>query len=269
MEACEPKAITLRKGIPVFSYSDCTECGKCISACPVQAVAGIFPKRQIAQNQLIATTEKESPSAKELLIYYKKGIKSIACETEKLSSNWEKAINEANHILEKLDESPFHVVFRKIDRKEEKYTRRELFFSWRTETQELMKEMVPAKWRFNQNDLDLAKYYPEHQFTEITLDINKCVLCKACQVLCNKGSLKIREDSFSIVAQTCSSCKLCQDICPEEAISVQNKVMANQPVEYPIYKKTCRSCQDSFYTLTERDEECIKCVKRKEFLMTH
>lgn len=262
IDACDRNAISISKGVPVIHSSQCNECGKCIATCPVQAVAGIFPRRSMFQNQLVAI-KGHTPAVKELLIYYKKGIKSILCEEEELSKDWQQTINKANRVLQELGEPLFHVQFQKVDQEVEKYTRRDLFFAWKKETQLLMKQMAPAKWRFNQNDLELAKYYPNHQFVEISLDTRKCTLCKACQILCNKKSLAITEESFSISAQTCSACKLCEDICPERAISVEEKIMLHTPLSHPIYKKVCKTCKKGFETVSENDDECVPCVKRK------
>lgn len=266
VDACPLEAISIEKGVPVINGSKCNECGKCIAACPVQAVAGIFPKRSVVQNQLIVRN-KDIPAGKELLIYYKKGIRSIICEDEELCEEWQNAIDEANEILQQLGEQPFKVIFRKVNRAEEKYTRRELLFSWKKESQSLLREMAPAKWRFNQNDLDVSKYYPEHQFSEITLDIDKCVLCKACQALCNKKCFTITEEAFLIDAHRCTACRLCQDICPEKALTVTEKVMLKNPVSYPVYTKVCKQCDKKFETLHEHDEICVSCKKRKKFAL--
>lgn len=263
-DSCPSKAISIIGGIPVIDGSKCNQCGKCIAACPVQAVAGIFPKRSVTQNQLIVTN-KDVPAGKELLIYYKRGIRTIVCETEQLNEEWQEAIDEANGILQQLEETQFEVVFRKVNRAEEKYTRRELFFSWKQESQSLLREMAPAKWRFNQDDLDVSKYYPNHQFAEITLNHEKCVLCKACQALCNKKCFSITEEGFSINPHRCTSCRMCQDICPENALTVIEKVMVNTPVSFPAYTKVCSSCNKSFQTLSESNEECVACVKRKGY----
>ncbi len=264
IDACPRKAISLVNGIPQINGENCNECGKCIAACPVQAVAGIFPKRSVVQNQLIVKN-KDVPAGKELLIYYKKGVRGIICEEEELCKEWQEAIDEANKILLELGETPFTVTCRKVNRAEEKITRRELLTAWKKESKSLLKELTPAKWRFNQNDLDVSKYYPEHQFAEIVLDPEKCALCKACQALCNKKCFSITSESFAINAHSCTACGLCMDICPEKAITVTEKVMLNTPVSHPVYTKVCRICKRNFDTLSEHDEECVACVKRKKY----
>ena len=77
VEACEKQAISINNGKPVMDHSKCVQCGDCMAACPVQAVAGILPKRKIKQNHLDDFTNRHFPTTTELLILYKKGIRSI------------------------------------------------------------------------------------------------------------------------------------------------------------------------------------------------
>ncbi|PLR84865.1 4Fe-4S dicluster domain-containing protein [Bacillus sp. V33-4] len=267
LDSCDIDAILIVKGVPVINNEECIECGKCMAACPVQAVAGIFPKRTVIQNQLVITDD-DIPTVMELLVYYKKGIRAIVCEQEKLNENLEKTIDEVNSVLQELGESAFSVIFQKGGGSTDtSCTRRDLFIGWKQETHSWMKQMTPAKWRFNQTDLELAKHYPNHQFSEIKLDISKCTLCRACQVLCDKNCLNVTETDFSISAQRCSSCRLCEDICPEKAIFVEEKISRHKTIEHPVYTKVCTSCNKSFETLSVNSETCVTCIKRKGFLV--
>ena len=133
-------------------------------------------------------------------------------------------------------------------------------------SQSLIVQGTPAKWRFNHNDLDLAKYYPDYRFTSITVDSNTCTLCKACDILCPKKCLTISETSFTVAAQTCSSCQLCVDICPEKAITIKNHITAVNGIHYPIYKMQCRVYHQPYNTLREYDEKCVMCTKRVGYL---
>lgn len=264
-ESCDAEAISFENNLPVINHSNCTECGKCIPACPVQAMAGIFPKRDMLQNYLMAS-EKSIPSVKELLVYARKGIQGIISETE-LSDDWKERIAETNNVLSILGEPTIQVDIKKLNKAEITYTRRELFFAWKKDTQSLMKEMAPASWRFNQKDLDLAKYYPSHQFAEIYLDVEKCTLCKACQFLCDKKSLQITEGAFLISAQTCSACRLCEDICPEKAIHVTEKISFSAEMEHTFYKKKCPTCRQEFDTLSDNNEKCVPCTMKEKYLI--
>nr|WP_295974445.1 4Fe-4S dicluster domain-containing protein [uncultured Bacillus sp.] len=263
LDVCEEAAISLTKNKPVIVREKCVECGNCISACPVQAVAGIFPKRTVVDHKLLAVDE-QLPTAKELLVLHKKGVKGLISEDTTTIELWNQVIEEANSMLKQLGKEPFTITIKTIQAQEEVYSRRELFSLWKKESQSIMKQVAPAKWRFNHQQLDLSKYYPEYQFTSIIIDTNKCILCKACEFLCEKKSLAIGETDFTVTAQTCSSCLLCVDICSEKAITINEKISPAREVHYPVYQKTCSGCQQSFVTLREHDEKCVICTKREE-----
>ncbi len=257
------KAIELVNGKPVINHKNCNECGNCISDCPVQAIAGIYPKRTIIQNELVVQSQK-IPTVKELLILYKKGVKTIVGEKSSLIEWWKEPIDEANDLLKQLNEAPFSISVKSIE--EERYfSRRELFSLWKNESKSAMKQAAPAKWRFNQNDLHLPKYYRDYQFARITINSEKCMLCTACQKLCQNKCLNITEGHFSLLSQGCSSCQLCVDICPEKAIIVENQIAKAEETLLPIYQKVCTVCQKTYSTLREHDEKCVACRKQESF----
>jgi ferredoxin len=263
-DVCEEEAITFVKDKPVISSEKCVECGNCISVCPVQAVAGIFPKRSVADNKLVADS-CPIPTVKELLVLHKKGVKGLVSEDTANLERWKPVLEEVNLMLEQMDKELFTISTQKLQEVEEEvYSRRELFSLWKKESQSIMKQVAPAKWRFNHQHLDLSKYYPDYQFAKISIDPNKCILCKACEFLCEKKCLKIGEENFTVTAQTCSSCQLCVDVCAEKAITIEVEISAAQEIQYPIYKKTCTACNQSYDTLQEHDEKCAMCTKREE-----
>ncbi|MBY7142086.1 4Fe-4S binding protein [Virgibacillus sp. NKC19-3] len=267
MDSCPTEAISLVDGKPVIHEDSCIECGYCVASCPVQAVEGFLPKRTI-KNKTFIMDEGSIPTVKELLIYYKEGITTIVCEKLHMNPTWEETINKANQVLEKLGEPPFQVNFEQVGPSNEaKLSRRELFFKWEKDLEKIGKNMAPAKWRFNHERLDLSKYYPDHQFVNISLDTDKCTLCKACQILCKKNSLEISESHFSISAGQCSNCSLCQDICPEGAISIKQMISPASTVDHQIYTNVCSSCGETFGTLREEQRQCFFCMKKDEYAL--
>ena len=265
VKSCPENAISIHNSKPEIDNKKCTECGQCISACPVQAVAGIYPNRTIKQGQLVITDNEHIPTVKELLILYKKGIHSIVSETEPLEKQWEKSIEQANSILIGMDEEPFNLVFGRLKEEEYVCTRRELFSLWKKESKSIVKIAAPAKWRFNQEDFDLSKYYKDFQFASISLNIEKCTLCKACQKLCVKECFVIDDEQFSISPQECSNCQLCADVCPEQVLSVEHQISRKNDTYYSVYEKVCSSCQKPFQTMRKHDEQCFICKKRDVF----
>jgi ferredoxin len=236
-----------------------------MAACPVQAISGILPQRNIIQNQLVMS-DQSIPTSKELLVLYKKGIKSIICEEESSIPLWKEPIEEANTSLRKLGESPFFISVVNTVREEEHYSRREIFSLWKKESKSLLQQFTPAKWRFNHNSLDLTKYYSDYQFSTISLNIEKCTLCGVCQRLCEKKCFEIQKGHFSISLKGCSSCQLCVDTCPEKAIMIEDKILKIKESLFLIYEKVCHVCNHTFNTLHQQDDECVACTKRKGLL---
>lgn len=267
IDQCPVDAITLVDGKPVIYNEDCIECGDCVANCPIQAVEGFLPKRTIKNDQFIIDGNR-IPTIKELLVYYKKGITTIVCEQENIHPDWEKTIQEANQMLEDLGEPPFQVAYEQDSSNDDKkISRRELFFIWERGLKNIGKQMAPAKWRFNHESLDLLTHYPDHQFVDISLDLEQCTLCKACQVLCKNNCLEVNEDHFSISPQQCTNCSLCQDICPEGAISIKEMITPTSPVDYQVFNNVCSSCEETFTALDEDKDLCLFCTKRDEYAM--
>lgn len=267
MDVCEENAIHLDKNKPAISTDKCTECGKCISACPVQAVAGIYPRRSFIDKKL-AVTEGFPPTAKELVVLHAKGITEIVAQSETLLNSWQEPIDEANQMLIQLEKEPYKVNVAEVKQKEESYTRRELFSFWKKESTSFLKLAIPAKWRFNHDDFNLAKHYPEYQFFHITVDVNKCTVCNACQKLCGQNCFDIQKEVFQISPQDCNACQICADICPEHAIVIENKISRKleEPISLTVYNNTCSTCDRSFEALTPDENKCIICKKRELFI---
>lgn len=267
IDSCPENAIKIEDGKPKIKSKDCIECGDCVASCPVQAVEGFLPKRTIIDKQYIVDSKK-APSLKELLVYYKKGITTIVCDEQYVNPEWEDTIRNVNEVLEKLGEKPFKIRHEKeLPDNSDLMTRRELFFTWEKDLKQIAKNMTPAKWRFNHESLNLSNYYPDYQFVDITLDTNKCTLCKACQKLCEKNCLQINETHFSILTQYCSNCTLCQDICPEGAISLKRMISPASVRNHHIHIKRCSTCEETYETLDEEQHLCVICRKKEEYSM--
>ena len=264
VDVCTDHAIFLRDGKPVINQELCTDCGQCLSACPVQAIAGIYPKRMLINGTLIIDTQ-QIPSIKDLLIYRAKGIKTLAIESDEINDDLLELFNQVNEQLIKLNEEPFEIQTDVTlpNTEETTYSRRELFSLWKKESKTLMSQVTPAKWRFNQTDFDLAKHYKEHQFYSIDLDSSTCSLCKMCLSLCEKQCFSIDDKQFTISAQACSNCHLCIDICPENSIHIKSNITEAQQTNYQLYNKTCTSCKKSFLTIRDNDQQCYICSKRR------
>ncbi|MCL6572599.1 MAG: 4Fe-4S binding protein [Bacillus sp. (in: Bacteria)] len=265
VSSCHENAISLVNAKPVIEKNKCIECGNCIASCPEQAVIGIFPKRTIFQNQLVVTNDF-LPTVEELLVLYKKGIKSIIYEEPSLIGQWEVAVHEADFVLAQLGEEPFSISLKAIEKQEKLYSRRDLFSLWQKESKSVVKHITPAKWHFNQDSFDVAKYFKDFQFTTITVDIQTCTLCKACQQLCQRDCFEITNEGFFISTKTCSSCQLCVDICPEQSITMMELISPINVTKHQVYKKQCSVCKKTYESLRESDVKCVMCTKREGYL---
>jgi ferredoxin len=259
VDVCEQDAIMNVNGKPVLNDRKCVQCGDCMAACPVQAIAGILPERKIIKDQLILS-DHHFPTEKELLIFAKKGITSIICEDESFIHEWKPRIEQVNLMLEELGQSPLSISNTYVE-EEDICSRREFFSVWKKESKSWMKQMTPAKWRFNQNALNLRLHYPGYQFTKLTIDVEKCTLCNVCQRVCDKKCFHIGDEQFSLSLQYCSLCQLCADICPEKAIVFEEKIIKVEETQLPVYEINCKVCHGSFKTLREQDETCTACSK--------
>lgn len=264
LDICKDHAIELVNNKPKIVKDKCNHCGECISACPVQAVEGIIPKRTVMKDKLLLSDE-QLPSIKELLVLHKKGIKEIVCEEQGVMEELKNRLVEVNSVLFQLGEEPFSLSDVPLLKNEQLYSRRELLTLWKKESQSFILQAAPAKWRFNYKSLDVTKYYPEYQFTEILVNLESCTLCRACEFLCEKKCIYISETSFSITAQACSACYLCMDVCPEKAISVNENISLVYDTHYPIIKKQCDTCHQLFHTIRQDEATCVACTKQKVF----
>lgn len=260
-DSCLEDALTIENNQVTISKDKCTECTKCLIACPVQAIGGIFPKREFSKNHLIAD-DKKLPSAKELLIYHKHGVQEIVLKNCNNQELWLQALDEANAILAQMDQTPI-VIDEEYEVKQAVYSRRDLFSLWKTEGKSLAKEITPAKWRFNHTDFRLNKHYPEYQFHTIELDTNKCIVCSACEKLCPDQCFTISDSSFMINQQPCQGCQLCVEICKEKALTITREIKKAETITLPLEKKRCTSCRQFFLTFGENEGECFVCKKRK------
>lgn len=263
LDVCDEGAISIVKNIPVIEGNLCVECGRCLATCPIQAIAGIFPKRTVVQDSLLVTN-KDLITPKELLLLYRNGVRTVVLDEpsnlEVISQN----VVLANKMLEQLGEET--ISFKLDEKREKSYSRREVFLLFNKESKTLLKQIAPANWRLNHTQLDISKLYPNFQFANLTVDINKCTLCKACQVLCEKDCFNFTEREFSILPQACSACQLCVDICPEEAINLEEKISMATTIHFPVHQKKCNVCKQHFETLREQDEKCTNCTKREGYL---
>jgi ferredoxin len=246
LDHCPANAISIQVHHVKIDSNYCDSCGECVIVCPVAAITGTMPKRQI-KNGMLVYDSYYCPTLKELLIYRKKGIKGIAVPGGWYDAEWVEVISEVNNVLPLLGLQPFF-----FKNKEEfgdpVISRRELFHSAKRNGQRVALELTPAVWRQNPKAWSLPSTFEGYQFYEVKLDKEKCTLCQACFSLCPEGALRITDSEVVLDHQKCANCSVCVDACPEGALYIFGKVTKSSVSSFLFEKGKCKRCKQSFFT---------------------
>ncbi len=258
-ETCKLDAIVIHEGAIRLNPERCNGCGECAISCPLSAIEGIPAGRKFEKNSL-AYDPLFTPSIKELLIYKKRNITSILLGPDVLevNSEWSQALADTNEVLLQLSEEPLTIV----KKEESVISRRELFHNARAKGQKLAKDLAPARWKAAGDDWLLAKFYQEHQFYEVAIDTDKCILCRACFALCPQYVLSITTSSLTIENYKCVNCGLCEDVCSEDALSIRKKAAEKQENTLKVFEKRCQECGQAFYSFQPEKQNCLVCSDR-------
>jgi Fe-S-cluster-containing hydrogenase component 2 len=87
LEQCKIGAITINLDRFNIDSSKCTLCGECIVVCPLSALEGPGQQRKFEKGSLVYD-KSYTPLVKELLVYKKKGLKSILFKQELINQTW-------------------------------------------------------------------------------------------------------------------------------------------------------------------------------------
>lgn len=258
VEECNFEAIIIHQQRIEIHSERCTSCGDCMISCPLSAIEGIPASRKLDKGRLMYN-EDYTPSLKELLIYRKRGLHSIAIAEKSLNQRWESVLNEANCKLKILGEQPIVVI--QID-KEATFSRRAFFNSFQKEGKNVAKSLAPARWKMEADEWILKNYFPDYQFYKVKIDYNKCTLCHACFSFCSQKVFRLFDTFVQINHEKCVNCMDCQDICPEHAIQIIADLQEKSKLLENFRKKECRDCGQSFHTFNQEREKCHVCTGR-------
>ena len=258
LEACNQGALSISQQSIEINIDRCTSCGDCVIACPLSGIEGMAVTREF-ENRSIIYNASYSPTVKELLIYKKRGLKSVQIETPPFNQQWEMVLQQTNRILMDLKQERIE-----MDQKptEEKISRRAFFTSMQTGGKKLAKSLAPASWKMEANEWNLTSYYPEYQFYSVELDINKCTLCKACFTFCSQEVFHLQDAFLQIESDRCVNCTDCSDICLEDAIHITTEIKEKSDWYEPIHLKKCCDCGQSFHSFHLEVAKCPICISR-------
>lgn len=263
-EVCPVQAISNNNGIVEIDPNLCNSCGTCITVCPVQALKGQSPQRQVVFDTLIL--ELPLPTKVELLYLNKCGIRNIFIQDEGVREKITKVIEDANQILNAIDEKPLNIVesIESTQKKEVSLSRRDFFGKLKNDSTKLaLSSVTPISWRFNHEKFDITSLYQEWSFFNINIDQNTCTLCEGCFRLCPQNVFTVGDEHLQIENGACNGCNLCADICNFNSIQVTRMVNKNNKYSIPFEVVSCKSCENSFLSW-EQGEHCYPCIKSKE-----
>ncbi|WP_251553757.1 DUF362 domain-containing protein [Neobacillus muris] len=253
-DACKLGAIRIGPQAIEINTDLCHDCGKCMISCPLSAIVGI-PIGRNFENGSLDYNHEYSISEKELLIYKKKGMESIAAHGSSINEQWKTAIEEANQKLALMGHSPIQLL---SIPDEEKLTRRKLFSSFKKRGRQL----TPAAWRIQSGEWTLTKHYSEYQFYTVQVEKEKCSICHACFYFCTQNVFMLEAEALRIDSEKCVNCKDCTDICPESAIRITPEIKKKSICRIPVYYHICPRCNTEFPSFHKSEDECPICKER-------
>lgn len=261
IDECSEEAFSLKNGKIVFDEDKCNSCGRCMTVCPVHAIEGNVPKREVIGDTMIYQGGF-APTVTEWLYYYHKGVTKITETKQHLDDRWKQSLDDANHYLQTMQLEPFTITDTIPQKEQKELTRRELFSFLAQESKTVaMSSLTPAKWRFNHTAFSLNRAFPEWNFFSVEIDEAKCNLCEVCFKLCPAKVFALEGNTLKMDLSKCNGCSLCQDVCQEHALTVKEQVQSKQIEEHPLHELTCTSCHKPFLTWNEEQEKCYVCER--------
>lgn len=249
LRSCPDKAIFLENGQIRIDEKSCSACGVCITACPVQAIKGQSPGREVIQRNLLIKENETLPSIIELLYFHKKGIRTIYHASS--NPELEQRVNYANDYLEAMGLQPLDIT-NKLEvqyEQQPKVTRRDFFTKITSDSKKtVLSSVTPAKWRFNENNFILTSLYTEWSFYEVRINEESCTVCEACFNLCPSNVFDLDGQNLVINEQKCTGCRLCNDICRNDAIKIEPNVHQGPAETRPLHQYVCSKCGSSFHS---------------------
>ncbi|MEH7093300.1 4Fe-4S binding protein [Neobacillus vireti] len=258
IDACQFGALAMTHTSIRIDTEKCNSCGECMIACPLSAIEGVVASREYEQDTLLYN-ESYIPKIKELLIYKQRGVNKIKADSIPLNRNWMEVINEANKILQMLEESPIQI--REI-RKDEGLSRRAFLSSLQAESRQLAKSLAPAAWKLEANEWKITRYYCDYQFYQVEINLHQCTLCQQCFSFCTQKVFTLEDHLIRVDNEKCVNCCDCMDICPEGALEIKQKITKKQHKNYPLMMHECTNCGKLFYTFQLKADNCPICHDR-------
>ncbi|MEH7416670.1 4Fe-4S binding protein [Neobacillus drentensis] len=257
-DACQFGAISIDSTSFEIEPEKCNSCGDCMIACPLSAIEGVCESREFNKNSLVYS-ESYIPTVKELLIYKQRGLMTIKTVPASLNQNWRTVVNKSNKILLQLEECTINIM---ENGRDNRMSRRTFFSSLPREGRQFAKIMAPASWKWLANEWIITSYFPDYQFYQVELDLEKCTLCEICFNFCSQKVFTVLNGHLQVSNEKCVNCYDCIDLCQQDAIQISPHISKKQTKQYPFTTKECVSCGRSFSTFHPKIDCCPVCCDR-------
>ncbi|WP_058909880.1 4Fe-4S binding protein [Entomohabitans teleogrylli] len=249
---CDAQSFSLSGGRVHLNSASCHQCGRCVAACPINAIDGQAPDRRVISGWLLSSASPP-PSVKELLLYYAAGI--VAMRIAAHHDGWLATARQANACLAQMGKRPFTLETATGHDEAVSDSRRALFG---------LRRLTNPLARSGLAGASLAQAFPGFQFTRLEIDSPRCTLCLACARVCPGSALTISARDIAFDGSRCNACRLCQDACPEKAIDLIAVVQPLAPERIGIHIVPCRACGEPYASLNNAPATCPACrIKRR------
>ncbi|WP_312979469.1 4Fe-4S binding protein [Atlantibacter sp.] len=247
VDACPLRAISLTAGQVVIDESQCNQCGRCLFACPTDALENIHPvKRHWHDDRLTAPLSAQPACVEELLMWhFHYGIRAIELDTP--HQGWLRAIAELNLTLKQLDE-PVWRLAQPASIAVNTARRQWLRMNNQTDSGE-----VPYGRRALRDAVTFVNHY------SMTFTAEQCYLCGACARICPEQAIRLEADCLTLDNARCTGCGQCAAVCFPAAIDSVKMPNTQAEQRLPVMQQHCDTCGQAFSAWTAEQSTCPFC----------
>ncbi|CBG90157.1 4Fe-4S binding protein [Citrobacter rodentium NBRC 105723 = DSM 16636] len=252
-QACPVGAISFTANAATLDSERCIRCGHCAFACPVDALENVpTARRPFRHGMLVAPFTAQAASVDELLMWHLQyGIRALEIEPDAHPA-WVLAVAALNIQLNALGEPQWQLI--PPTTKPVNVFRRHLLH---VSEEKVQTASVDASQRVRRSGM------PHVQEHAVLLDAVNCVLCGACERVCQQQVIKIDELALRTDAARCTGCNNCAVVCPTKAIATKAVAGVSQPATFTFTRKVCPDCRRTFATFTAEDKRCPICQRHE------
>ncbi|WPC76207.1 4Fe-4S binding protein [Vibrio porteresiae] len=234
----------------------CNQCGRCIEACPFDAISGTKPTYHI-QGKTLFEDNQHPPTPEKLLQLKLSGITQV--ELKDNNSIWFSPITSINQSLAANGLTKFDILFTDQHYEKISHSKRSLFRSL------IKSPLTDKQTRRDMGSTLISEKRPLHR---LIFNPNQCNLCQQCQILCPKECITINDKNITLNNENCNGCQLCSDVCVKKSLCVEHGIYQNQSISYSIEEFRCTECGTLYPQVIDESRNsqsiCPACQFRKE-----